>query len=103
MNSEQRDLPDVAMKLGTLGNNVPKVVPSKNEIPSALESVLGAFNIMQTSALAKKMQHRKPDIYVRPDIQNVRMFDFGKIEEIFLQAAPAADLLRKQLKGVTVA
>jgi hypothetical protein len=31
------------------------------------------------------------------------MFDFGKIEEIFLQAAPAVDLLRKQLKGVTVA
>jgi NTE family protein len=77
--------------------------PCKNEIPSALESILGAFNIMQASALAEKMQHRKPDIYVRPEIQDVRMFDFGKIEEIFLQAAPAVDLLRKQLKGVTVA
>ena len=71
--------------------------PGKDEIPGALESVLGAFNIMQASALAEKMKHRKPDIYVQPEIQGVRMLDFGKAEEVFLQAAPAVDLLRKQL------
>jgi NTE family protein len=76
--------------------------PGKNEIPSALESVLGAFNIMQASALAEKMRHRKPDIYVQPKIQDGRMLDFGKTEEVFLQAAPAVDLLRKRLKGMTV-
>jgi NTE family protein len=76
--------------------------PGKNEVPGALESVLGAFNIMQASALAEKMKHRKPDIYVQPEIKGVRMLDFGKIEEVFLQAAPSVDLLRKQLKGVTV-
>jgi NTE family protein len=75
--------------------------PGKNEIPSALESVLGAFNIMQASALAEKMRHRKPDIYVQAKIQDVRMLDFGKTEEVFLQAAPAVDLLRKRLKGMT--
>ena len=76
--------------------------PGKHEIPSALESVLGAFSIMQASALAEKMRRRKPDIYVQPKIQDVGMLDFGKTEEVFLQAAPAVDLLRKQLKGVTV-
>ena len=76
--------------------------PGKNEVPGALESVLGAFNIMQASALAEKMKHRKPDIYVQPEIEGVRMLDFRKIEEVFLQAAPAVDLLRKQLKGVFV-
>jgi NTE family protein len=76
--------------------------PGKNDFPGALESVLGAFNIMQASALAEKMKHRKPDIYVQTEIEGVRMLDFGKIEEVFLQAAPAVDLLRKQLKGVSV-
>jgi len=76
--------------------------PGKHEIPGALESVLGAFDIMQASALAEKMKHRKPDIYVQPEIQGIRMLDFGKTEEVFLQAAPAVDLLRKQLKGMTV-
>ncbi len=71
--------------------------PGKPGIPSALESVLGAFDIMQASALAAKMKHRKPDLYVQPDIQGIRMFDFGRIEEVFLQATPAADWLRKQL------
>ena len=76
--------------------------PGKNEVPGALESVLGAFNIMQASALAEKMKYRKPDIYVQPEIEGVRMLDFGKIEKVFLQAAPSVDLLRKQLEGVTV-
>ena len=76
--------------------------PDKNEIPGALETVLGAFNIMQASALAEKMKHRKPDIYVRPEIQDIRMLDFGKTEEVFLQTAPAVDLLRQQLKGAAI-
>ena len=71
-----------------------------HKIPGALESVFGAFNIMQASALAEKMKHKKPDIYVQPEIQDVRMFDFGKAENIFLQARPAVDLLRKQLKAL---
>ena len=48
------------------------------------------------------LKHRKPDIYVQPEIQGVRMLDFGKIEEVFLEAAPAVDLLRKQLKSMAV-
>ncbi|MBN1613667.1 MAG: patatin-like phospholipase family protein [Deltaproteobacteria bacterium] len=74
--------------------------PGKQDIPRPLEAVLGAFNIMQASALAERMKHRKPDIYVQPEIQGIRMLDFGKIEDVFLQAAPAIDLLREQLKGL---
>ena len=70
------------------------------EIPGAVESVLEAFNIMQTAALAEKMKYSKPDIYLRPDIQGVRIFDFGKLDEVYRQAAPAAEKLRQQLKGL---
>ncbi|MGE5841145.1 MAG: patatin-like phospholipase family protein [Deltaproteobacteria bacterium] len=87
----------------TIGVDVSRVRHrGKNEIPSALESVLGAFNIMQATALAEKMRHRKPDIYVQPEIQDIRMLDFGKTEEVLQQAAPAVDLLKKRLKGMTV-
>jgi NTE family protein len=87
----------------TIAVDVSKVRnPGKNEIPGALESVLGAFNIMQVSALAEKMKIRKPDIYVQTEIQGVRMLDFGKTEEVFLQAAPAIALLKKQLKGLNI-
>jgi NTE family protein len=85
----------------TIAVDVSKVRnPGKNEIPGALESVLGAFNIMQASALAEKMKIRKPNIYVQMEIQGIRMLDFGKTGEVFLQAAPAIALLRKQLKDL---
>jgi NTE family protein len=87
----------------TIAVDVSKVRnPGKKEIPGALESVLGAFSIMQASALAEKMKIRKPDIYVQTEIQGIRMLDFGKTEEVFLQAKPAMDLLKKQLKGLTI-
>jgi len=70
------------------------------EVPNALESVLGTFDIMQTTILAHKLKRVKPDIYVWPQIRDVRMLDFGKIEEVFAQAAPAAEDLRKELSRV---
>ena len=85
----------------TIAVDVSKVRnPGKNEIPGTLESVLGAFNIMQASALAEKMKIRKPDIYVQAEIHGIRMLDFGKTEEVFLQAVPAIALLRNQLKDL---
>lgn len=59
--------------------------PAKSEIPGTLESVLGAFDIMQASALAEKMKIRKPDVYLKMEIQGIRMLDFGKVDDVFLQ------------------
>jgi NTE family protein len=87
----------------TIAIDVSKVRnPDKKEIPGTLESVLGAFSIMQASALAEKMKTRKPDIYIQTEIQGIRMLDFGKTEEVFLQATPAIALLKKQLKDLNI-
>jgi NTE family protein len=70
---------------------------SIKEVPSAMESVLGALDIMQKAALAEKMKYRKPDIYLHPEMRAVRMLEFTKIEEVFVQAAPAVEALKRQL------
>ena len=72
----------------------------EDEIPNALEAVLGTFDIMQTTMLADKLERLKPDIYVWPQIRDIRMLDFTKIEEVFAQATSAAEELRKQLLRV---
>jgi NTE family protein len=72
----------------------------EDEIPNALEAVLGTFDIMQTTMLADKLERLKPDVYVWPQIRDVRMLDFTKIEEVFAQASSAAEDLRKQLLRV---
>ncbi len=78
--------------------NVSRVrVADGPEFPNALESVLGTFDIMQTTMLTHKLKRLKPDIYVWPQIRDVRMLDFGKIEEVFAQTIPAVEELRKEL------
>jgi NTE family protein len=81
--------------------NVSRVrVASGPEIPNALETVLGSFDIMQATMLNDKLNRLKPDVYVWPQIAEVRMLDFGKIEEVFAQTAPAAEQLRQELEEV---
>lgn len=60
----------------------------KMDFPSVMESILGTFEIMQAASLAERMKHNAPEIYVRPEIGDVRMFDFNKIEEVFQQSQP---------------
>ncbi len=75
--------------------NVAKArTPGKSDPPTVLESILGTFEIMQMAALTEKMKHRKPDIYIHPEISDVRMFDFNKVEDVYRQAQPAIDELR---------
>jgi NTE family protein len=69
----------------------------EERIPSALESVLGTFDMLQRAAMTEKMKHRKPDIYVRMEIHNVHMLDFGKIQEVLRQAKPSVKALKKEL------
>lgn len=75
---------------------------SKGEIPNVLESVLGTFDIMRAAVLAEKMKQRRPDIYFRPEIRDVRMLDFSKVEEVFRQAQPAIEGLRMEITKATV-
>ncbi|MEA1959490.1 MAG: patatin-like phospholipase family protein [Chloroflexota bacterium] len=90
------NLCDVTIAVDVAGTHTPR----KHEIPSILESILGTFHIMQTAALAAKMKYVQPDIYVRPDIHDVRLLDLNKIEVVFEQAAPAVEELKVQLSQI---
>jgi NTE family protein len=82
----------------TIAVNVSRIrAPGRHDVPNALEAVLGAFDIMQSTALSERMKVRKPDVYLWPQISDVRMLDFGKIEEVFAQGAATAEALRAAL------
>lgn len=53
-------------------------------------------------SLGRRWSSRFRTDSVQPEIEGVRTLDFRKIKEVFLQAAPAVDLLRKKLEGVFV-
>ncbi len=67
-------------------------------IPPTFESVFTAYQIMQNSISRQKLKFLKPDIYIRPEISDVRVFDFTKDASIFKQAEPSKDKLKRKLE-----
>ena len=71
---------------------------NETEIPPTFESLFTAYQIMQNSISQQKIKFVNPDIYIRPDIYDVRVFDFVKSKNIFRQAQPAKDELKRKLE-----
>ena len=67
------------------------------EYPPTFESVFTTYQIMQNSISQEKLKFIKPDIYIRPEIKDVRVFEFTKFESIFKQAQPAKEQLKRKL------
>jgi len=77
-----------------------RIPDEEHPVPSLVESILGCFEIMQQEAIDKKMRDSRPNLYVHPDIRDVRVFDFDKVQNVFEQAQPAMHTLREQLVQV---
>ena len=73
--------------------NIPKM-------PSTFDSIFTTYQIMQNSIIQEKLKFIKPDIYIKPKIRNVRVFDFAKADSIFEQAKPAKKDLKRQLENL---
>jgi NTE family protein len=62
---------------------------------SFLGVLFHSFHTMSHNLLAEKLQLRRPDIYIRPEIDDVRVLEFYKASQVFEAAVPA----RRQLAG----
>ncbi len=73
-------------------------IPGRTDLPKALESFLGAFEIMQAAASARKLESCPPDISIRPQVWEIGILDFTKVDQVFEQAKPAMVELRERLR-----
>lgn len=71
---------------------------NESEIPPTFDSVFTTYQTMQNSIIKERLKFLRPDIYIRPEIFDVRVFDFVKADLIFKQAEPAKDELKRQLE-----
>lgn len=71
---------------------------TNSELPATLDSVFSTFQIMQISIIREKLKHIKPDIYIKPQIKGIRLFDFAKTDLIFTQAVKAKEKLKRELE-----
>ncbi len=75
---------------------------SESEIPPTFDSVFTTYQTMQNSIIKERLKFLKPDIYIRPEIYDVRVFDFVKADLIFKQAQSAKEELKRQLDKLLV-
>jgi NTE family protein len=70
---------------------------NESEIPPTFDSVFTTYQTMQNSIIKERLKFLRPDIYIRPEIFDVRVFDFVKADLIFKQAETAKEELKRQL------
>jgi NTE family protein len=85
---------EVVIAIDVLGNRT----PVSDEEPSYFENTFNTFQIMQASIVREKMKCQPPHIYIRPDLNNIRVLDFHRFEKIYEQAKPAQKKLRRALR-----
>ena len=70
---------------------------------SSMGVLLQSFQIMSYNILAAKLRHERPEVYIKPDIRNVKMLEFYKARQVFEQAQPAqpqlVKLLNRSIRG----
>ena len=87
---------DIVIAINVMGTRS----ESATLIPAFSEAVFNTFQIMQTTILQQKLAEQPPDIYIAPDIVDVRVLDFHKAEQVFQQAEPAKQALRSRIESV---
>ncbi len=71
--------------------------PSPDGSPDLSELLFKTFEIMQQSMIGQKLAANPPDIYIKPELEGVRLLHFDRVDEVMEQAAEAAGELRERL------
>lgn len=66
-------------------------------IPSRIDSLFGASQLMMQSIIAMKMKAGAPDILLRPDVGRFRVLDFLRAQEVLTATASAKDQMMRAL------
>lgn len=85
---------DIVIAVNVMGSRT----ETDDLVPTIPEAVFNTFQIMQASILKQKLKDHPPDIYVSPEIINVKMLEFYEADSVFKQSASAQDQLRRELE-----
>lgn len=85
---------DITIAIDVLGQRT----PDYENGPSYFETTFNSFQIMQAAIIDQKRQCNPPQIYIKPDIRDIRVLEFYKAGDIYRQAQPAQRQLREQLQ-----
>jgi NTE family protein len=73
--------------------------PSPDGPPGLTMLLFKSFEIMQQSLIRQKLATSPPGIYIKPQLDDVRLLHFDRVDEVISKARPAADELRGRLES----
>jgi NTE family protein len=82
----------------TVAVDVGGTPPDGKGPPSYFDTIFSSFRIMQHAIMTQKLRNGRPDIYVKPDIRDVRTLEFYKSESIYKQALHAKEAFKRELE-----
>lgn len=91
-----RDRCDILIAVDVLGNRIPKDDP----IPTFMEALFNTFQIAEKTIVIQKLKSHAPDLYIEPAIDNVKVLEFQKAEQIYQQTAPECRRLKSELRSL---
>ncbi|MCM2291323.1 patatin-like phospholipase family protein [Allorhizobium sp. BGMRC 0089] len=70
-----------------------------SEVPTRIESLFGASQLMMQSQLAQKLKIASPSIFLRPPVNGFGVMDFLKAKQIFEVSAPVKDEVKRAVEA----
>ena len=64
------------------------------------ETLFNSIKVMQHAIVTEKMRHRKPEIFIAPQIRDIRALEFYSAATVFEQAEAAKTQLRDELTAL---
>jgi NTE family protein len=68
-------------------------------MPSRTEVLFGASQLMMQTTTSMKMSIHKPDIMIRPNINQFRVLDFLKVEQILEASSATGDEVKRSIEA----
>lgn len=74
--------------------------PGEDLLPSYTETIFNTFQISAQAILAEKIRANPPTIFIKPEIEDVKVLDFHKADEVYAQTGEAREQLARELAAV---
>ena len=71
--------------------------PGSDDSPGITDLLFKTFEIMQQSIIRGEIERHPPDIYIKPELSEVRLLHFDRVDQVIDQASEAAAELRERL------
>ncbi|HEX2147286.1 MAG TPA: patatin-like phospholipase family protein [Pseudorhizobium sp.] len=93
------DLADVVIGVDVVG--APE--GDGSQVPTRIDSMFGASQLMMQSAIAMKLRLQPPHIFLRPPVNRYRVLDFRKAKEILQHSDSVKDDLKRAVDAIFLA